>query len=155
MERMVAERTRALEEKTGELLEVNTALRVLLRTQHAHKEEVAETVHANAIQLVLPHLAKLQKSQLSKKQHSWLRQAVANLENISSPLGGTISNNFAKLTPSEFQVADLIKNGKTTKEIADILDTAVRTVETHRKNIRRKLGIRHQKVNLRTYLLSL
>jgi DNA-binding NarL/FixJ family response regulator len=132
-----------------------TALRVLLRDQHTHKDELKEHIQINATQLIIPHLAKLQKSQLTRRQRNWLRQAVTNLENITSPLGGTISTYFEKLTPSELQVADLIKNGKSTKEIADILDLAIRTIESHRKNIRSKLGLRNQKVNLRTYLLSL
>jgi len=59
------------------------------------------------------------------------------------------------LTPAEIQISNLIKQGKTTKEIADLLNLSDRTIETHRKNIRRKIGIRNKSENLRTHLLNI
>ena len=59
------------------------------------------------------------------------------------------------MTPTELEVAKLVVQGQTTKMIAEVLNTATSTVDFHRNNIRRKVGIRSSRVNLRTYLTSL
>jgi DNA-binding NarL/FixJ family response regulator len=61
---------------------------------------------------------------------------------------------YQNLSPTEIKIAAFIKKGKTTKDMANILGQSVRTIEVHRHNIRKKLGIANAKVNLRTYLLT-
>lgn len=58
-------------------------------------------------------------------------------------------------TPAEIQVADLIKAGKTSKDIASVLNISPRSVFFHRNNIRKKLHLHKTNTNLRTFLLSL
>ena len=51
--------------------------------------------------------------------------------------------------------AHLIKEGIQNKQIAERLQLSIRTVEVHRYNIRRKLGLKDQRASLRGYLKSL
>ena len=109
----------------------------------------------NVRQLVEPNIEKLKKSRLTERQKNLLDIIESNLNEIVSPFARGLSNSFMKLTPTEIQVANHIRQGKTTKEIADMLNLSVKTIEFHRDNIRTKIGIKNKKINLRTHLLSI
>jgi DNA-binding CsgD family transcriptional regulator len=79
----------------------------------------------------------------------------SNLNDILSPFIKDMTARYANFTPKEIQIADLMKKGRTTKEISQILNLSMRTIDIHRYNIRRKLNITNKKVNLQSYLLSL
>ncbi len=77
-----------------------------------------------------------------------------NLEEFMAPTSA-LSQLYQVLTPSEIKVADFIRMGKTSKDIADALDIAQKTVENHRNKVRDKLGLRNKGINLRSYLMQL
>jgi PAS domain S-box-containing protein len=79
----------------------------------------------------------------------------SNMKEIVSPFVTKLSSRFLSLTPTEIQVASLIKDGKSSKEIASLLHASENTVRSHRFHIRSKLGIKNKKVNFRSYLQSL
>ena len=105
--------------------------------------------------LVFPYLEKLYNSRLNDRQKVYLNITKSNLEDIVAPFLRQLSLSFSDLTPSEIQVAGLVKDGKTTKEIADLLSSSTGAVNFHRNNIRKKLGLRNTKTNLRSFLLPL
>jgi len=144
-----------LEQKTRELSELNSALRLLLHQSAEARAEDERRIHDNLQRLVLPYLGKIQEHCKGQELQLYLRVALANLEKITSTFNLTLSARLDGLTPRELEVAELIKQGRSTKEMAAILDLSPRTVEFYRDKLRVKLGLKNNKTNLRSYLSSL
>ncbi len=154
----ITERRRAEEEleiKTRNLEEANAALNVLLKRRDEDKRELEEKVLFNMKELALPYVGKLKASGLNERQISYLSILESNLEEIISPFSYRLSSRYLNLTPAEIEVANLIKQGKTSKEIAEFLNVSTRTISFHRANLREKIEIKNKKANLRARLLSL
>ncbi len=100
----------------------------------------------------MPYLEKLNTSRLDNKQKAYVNIIELNLNEIVAPLLREFSKIGLKLTPAEIQVTNLIRQGKNTKEIAEFLNLATSTIDTHRNKIRKKLGIKNKKINLKIYL---
>jgi PAS domain S-box-containing protein len=144
-----------LRDKTKDLEELNLALKVLLKQRNEDKFELEEKIDANMKELVLPYLEKLKGIISGEREKAYLEIIETNLEAIICPSARNLSSKFIKLTPAEIKVANLIKLGKTSKEIGALNNLSFKTIEFHRDNIRAKLGIKNKKVNLRTHLLSM
>jgi len=154
-EEALKRRERELEVKSHNLEELNTALKVLLKQREKDKEELEGRVLANVRQLVLPYMEKLKKGDLDPDIMTCINIIEANLRDVTSPFSQRLSSKYLNFTPKELQIANLIKEGKTTKEIAGLLNTATGTIDFHRNNIRYKLDLKKRKANLRSYLLTL
>jgi PAS domain S-box-containing protein len=154
LEEALRERKAALTAQSISLEEVNSALKVLLRHREKDKSELEKKVLANVKELVLPYVRALINTRLDSKQMAYIGIIESNLNTIISAFAQTLSSKYLGLTPKEIKVAGLIKEDKTSKEIAELLNLSVRAVEFHRHNIRTKLGLKNKKVNLRSYLLS-
>jgi PAS domain S-box-containing protein len=155
LELRVKERTKDLEIKTKSLEEMNTAMKVLLKKREEDKIEIENNVLTNVKELVMPFVDKFRETQLDGQQKTFLTIIESNLNEIISPFTRRLSLEFLNLTPTEIQVANMTKHGNTSKKIAKIMNISPRTVDTHKKNIRRKIGLEGKRANLRSYLLSL
>lgn len=149
------EKEEELEHKARHLEEVNTALQVLLEQREKDREALEENITANVRDLILPYIHELAGSNLNSRQRTCLNVVEANLESIISPFAKKLTGKSLSLTPTQIRVAELIRSGKSTKEIAAMMSISDRAVEFHRNNIREKLGLKNKKINLHTYLLSL
>jgi DNA-binding CsgD family transcriptional regulator/ligand-binding sensor protein len=112
-----------------------------------------ESIASNMKELILPYLKKLKESGLTAAQMSTVDIIESNLKEITSPAIPKMQT--LGLTPREIAVASLLRDGRTTKEIAELQGVSLRAVEFHRYNIRKKLGLDHKKTDLRTYLQSI
>lgn len=154
-EEALHKRGKELENKTHELEELNAALRVLLKKREEDKNELEEKVVANLENLVLPYIEKLKHSQLGPCDKTNVNIIESNLKDIITPFSHNLSSRHLNLTTRELQIANLIKSGKTTKEIAGFLNVSPSAVNICRYRIRNKLGLNNKKVNLQSYLARL
>ncbi len=155
IEESLKKREVELKIESNRLLEANTALKVLLKHRDDDRKELEGKLTANIKELVLPYIDKMKRGRLHPEQISYVDIVETNLNDILSPFLQKMSMKYSNFTPTEIQVANLIKAGKTSKEIADIMNVSTGTVDTHRNNIRAKLNLNRKKMNLRAYLNSL
>jgi len=148
-------REEELEMKNLELEEMNAALKVLLKKRDLDKIEMEENLLTNVKELIEPNLERLKNLASGKRQLAYLHILEGNLKNIISPFVRRLNSKYLSLSSTEIQVANFVKEGKTSKEISMLMNLSCRTVEFHRDNIRKKIGIKNKKANLRTFLKSL
>ena len=154
-EEALRKRRQELIEQKQSLEETYIAMKVLLKQREEDKLELEKKVLNNVKDLVLPYVEKLKNSRMSAKDRTLVDIVDTHLQDIISPLLQRFTNAKILLTPQEMQVASLVKDGKTSKEIADVLNVSETTVNFHRKNLRVKFGLRNKRTNLRSYLLSI
>jgi len=143
-----------VEDKKRELEEANIALRVMLDQHTRTRESVEEQISIRLRTLVLPYLDLLRQRVRHEQERETLDIIAAHMDSLTSSFTPRGREIFLNLSPRESTIADLVRQGKTSKEIAAILGIGVRTVESYRNNLRRKLGIRNEKISLRTYLMT-
>ena len=151
-EEALREKDNKLERQAKNLIEMNTALKVLLEQREKEKTEIKENLVTDIKKLVYPYIEKLENMNLNQDAQTFVDIIKSNINDLISPFAETLSSKYFALTPSEIQIADLIKHGRTSKEIASILNVSPKAVSFHRGNLRKKLGLLNKKINLRTYL---
>jgi len=135
------------------LQETNTALKVVLSRSEHEKQEVFKDIRNNVDKILTPIVNSL-AAYLQPSQKTYINLLMKSLEEIASPFVSRLARACNCLSPTEISISNMIKNGLTTKEIAGIKGIATATVNRHRENIRRKLGITNRDVNLATFLQS-
>ncbi len=152
--KLLRKRERDLRVKSQNLEELNSALQVLTQKRGEERKQIEEQILMNARTLIDPYLKKLYQSGLNREQTELLEILEGNFKEIVSPFTYRISMDHLGITKRELDIANLIRQGRRNHEIAKFLGITRRTVETHRRNLRVKLGIDNQKVNLRVHLMT-
>lgn len=140
--------------KSANLQDANTALRVLLKERESDRTDLEEKIVTNVDKLVLPYIKELKRCRLDPSHMAYVDIIEANLNHIISPFLQKLRLRCVDFTPREMRIADLVKRGKTTKEIGRLLQMSPGAVNFHRNNIRKKLGLNNRQVNLTSYLSS-
>lgn len=148
-------KAKELQLHSGKLQELNAALKVLLKQREDDKAEMEEKVMWNVKELLFPYLEELKTSRLDARGKVQVSIIESNLNSIISPFTQRLSSKFLGFTPREIQVANLIRQGKSSKEMAELMGISRSSINLYRNHIRHKLGLIAKKVNLRSHLMSL
>ncbi|PWB73868.1 hypothetical protein C3F09_04700, partial [candidate division GN15 bacterium] len=146
LEQLKVER-RMLEEK-------NIALREVLTQIESEKEAIRKRFTTNVEQAILPSLIRLSEAARGPQKRE-LQLLVREATEVVSPFIDTLRGRFASLSPREVEICRMIKSGLTSKEIAENLNIADKTVQKYRELIRRKLRLTNKDTNLQTFLKSM
>jgi PAS domain S-box-containing protein len=152
-EKFIKASDKKLRINSKKLKEKSIAIKILIKQFEEEKKELERNILSNIKFLVKPYIEKLKKNKLMTNNNVYLDIIESNLNQVGSPLSSTLSS-ILGFTPHEILISELIREGRQDKEIMEILETALDTVKTHRKNIRKKLGIYGKRTNLRDYLFS-
>ena len=157
LEEKVKERTKALTKTNEKLTDYNTALKVLMDQRDEDRIDLEHQVMANAEELILPSIERLKQTNLNKQQKELLGICEDNISKITSSFVSSMMDNgrVRGLTHRETTIANLIVQGKSSQEISTILNISESTINYHRNNIRKKVGIKNKSVNLQVYLKQL
>jgi PAS domain S-box-containing protein len=147
-------REKELALKNRRLEDLNTTLKVLLEQRSEDKKEMEETLLTNIRGLVMPPLEMLKACMTDPRSRGCLDLLETNLQDVLSPFLVNMKERCLDLTSKEIQIAQMIKQGKTTKEIAQMLSLSQKTIDYHRANIRRKMNIKNKDLNLSSCLSS-
>jgi len=147
---MITERTAELAAANVSLQRKTIALEEILATHQIEAARRTARIVERINQFVRPLL-----DAGAGTRSELLTQYEAALSQATSESLDQMSQKLAALTPAELRVSEMIRRGMSSKEIAATIGISFDTVETHRRNIRRKLGINNETVNLSTYLRQL
>ena len=154
-EKLLRQSEEELRHETQRLEEANTALKVMLRQREADRKEMEEDVMNNIRQLITPVIKQIKNHNLPKQKCQLLCTLETRLSEVTKPFLQRITGVETILSPKEIEIATLIREGLSSKEIAEQLNLSINTVSFHRRNLRSKCNLRNTRSNLRSYLISL
>ena len=153
--KQLKEGQRELESKAELLQDANIALKIMLQKSAENRQDIKEEILLLVKNRIVPYISKLKECDLDQKAGACVKVIESNIKDIVAPFSQNLNFAYVNLTPKEIQIANLIKQNKSTKEISKILGLAKGTVDVHRNNIREKLELKNKGIGLKTYLASL
>ena len=141
-------------ERTESLSAMNTTLELVIKKADEEREALEKTLRSNFEQFIFPYIERMKALRIDERQRASLSVIEANLNDILNSLAPKAEPYSCALTQAEIQIANLIKQGLATKEIAELTGLSSRTIDHRRESIRKKLGITDRTTSLSSFLLS-
>lgn len=140
-----------LEEQRLSLEQKNLALKEMIEHIERTKNRIKEDISINIDETIMPIMEKL-KIKIKGASPKYIELLQYHLKELASSFSRKITRKSAKLTSREIEICNMIKGGLSSKDISKLLNVSRQTIEKHRKNIRKKIGLSNKKVNLTSYL---
>jgi PAS domain S-box-containing protein len=144
-----------LEEEKLKIQEMTVALKTLASTIEEEKRSVRGEVAEEIKEEILPALERMSRESGEEVRREFLESIREQLEELAAHAPTRESGKMLKLTPTEQEVCRLIRANASSKQMAEMLHCSLDTVQTHRKHIRDKLGLKGKKTSLYSYLKNL
>lgn len=132
--------------------EMNVTLRNVLGTIESQRKEFEQSIRRRIQTSILPGIEKVKTEENENVRSSYLLILKQQLINLTTGFDNALDGDLLKLSKTELRICKYIRAGLAGKEICDTMNIAFETIQTHRKNIRKKLGLRGKNVNLYTFL---
>jgi PAS domain S-box-containing protein len=129
------------------------AMSAMAKNIDREKRELEEKVFTIITTKIMPIVKNLQTDERIKKYWPEINSMAEHL-NTMARKNNLVLKTISVLTETEMKIATMVKNGFTSKKIANLMHISIETVKAHRRNIRRKLKIHNTKWKLSSYLLS-
>ena len=153
MEEAIGRHAAALLEEKRRQEELNIPLRTVLSTIHAERDSRRDELSSHIRRVLLPALEQIGKEPDAAARKSMIQLLRDSLLSLTDSGEERPQDGLSKLTLAELKVCRLVRAGHSSKEIAELLNISPETVQTHRRNIRRKLGLRGHDTQLAVHLL--
>lgn len=151
-------RQKALQERLRlekqQVEEMNVTLRNVMKSVDHDRKEFEHNLARRIRSHLLPAIDRVAGEPSEGIRASYLDLVREQLIGLTSGSASEIDADLLKLSKTEIRICQFIQAGCSTKDICDAMNLAFETVQTHRKNIRRKLGLRGKNVNLHSYLIG-
>jgi DNA-binding NarL/FixJ family response regulator len=134
-------------EATRQLLKTDPEAKVLILTLHDSEQVIRDVLSAGARGFLLKSDAARDLvaavEALGHGKTYFTSKVAAMVLNgfLKGGPGAALGNSASPLTPREREIVQLLAEGKSSKEVASVLGLSVKTAETHRSNIMRKLDL--------------
>lgn len=145
----------ALDQEKKRQRNMSVTLKNVIRSVDDEKKTIRDSLARTVKIELLPTLSKMVREDEKRIRGMYKRVVTERLFDVISDPDDPESSSLLSLTPAEMNVCRHIQSGMCTKEIAEATNSSFETIQTHRKNIRKKLGLTGEKTALYSYLKNL
>lgn len=134
--------------------ELKTTIKHLIRSVEQQKSDMRDELLDAMNRQVLGVLENMAREEDPRIREEFRHLIVERLTRLTGKSESQVDPCLLDLSPTEMDICQYIQMGRGTKEIANFTNSSFETIQTHRKNIRKKLGLKGKKITLYAYLMG-